>query len=108
MIITILGKQNIYGTSPKTGTKYSGALVHYSYDDVNGEQGKSFGTVYVSEMLCFADNIQIYSDYELEVDPVRKYATTFKLVELNSYFKRLAEKDSADQQHIVQADTHIN
>ena len=51
MIITILGKQNIYGTSHKTGTKYSGALVHYSYDDVNGEQGKSFGTVYVSEML---------------------------------------------------------
>lgn len=62
----------------------------------------------VSEMLCFAENIQIYSDYELEVDPVRKYATTFKLVELNSYFKRLAEKDSAGQQHIVQADTHIN
>lgn len=108
MIITILGKQHIHGISPKTGTKYSGALVHYSYDDVNGEQGKSFGTVYVSEMLCYADNIHIYSDYELEVDPVRKYAIKFNLVELNSYFKRLAEKDSASQKHIVQADTHIN
>lgn len=89
MRITVLGKQSISAISPRTGNRYWGTIVQYSYDDINSERGKSLGSVYVSEMLHLGNNIHIFSDYELEVDPVKKYATRFELVEYNSYFKRL-------------------
>lgn len=89
MPITVLGKKSVNGISQKTGNRYQGTIIQYSYDDANSERGKSVGSAYVSEILHFGDNINIFSDYELELDPVKKYATRFELVELDSYFKQL-------------------
>lgn len=89
MLITILGKKRVSGISQKTGNRYRGTIIQYSYDDANSERGKSVGSAYVSEILHFGDNINIFSDYELELDPIKKYAIRFELVELDSYFKQL-------------------
>ena len=91
MLITVLGKKRVSGVSQKTGNRYWGTIIQYSYDDANSERGKSVGSAYVSEILHFGDNINIFSDYEL--DPVKKYAIRFELVELDSYFKLLEEKE---------------
>ena len=99
MIITVLGKKEIRGISPKTGNRYYGTLIEYSCDS---EQGKSCGTVYVSDMICYGCNIHIFSDYKLEIAPGENYATQFELVEHNSFFKKI------QKQHIVQASEHIN
>lgn len=93
MLITVLGKKRVSGISQKTGNRYWGTIIQYSYDDANSERGKSVGSAYVSEILHFGDNINIFSDYELELDPVKKYAIRFELVELDSYFKLLEEKE---------------
>lgn len=93
MLITVLGKKRVSGISQKTGNRYWGTIIQYSYDDANSERGKSVGSAYVSEILYFGDNINIFSDYELELDPVKKYAIRFELVEANSYFKLLEEKE---------------
>ena len=84
-MITVIGTRTIYGRSRQTGNRLNGTIVDYRYDDMDTQE-KLTGSVFVGDKCCMGCNIHVFSDYLLEREDGKTYATKFTPLGTRSYF----------------------
>lgn len=75
MKVTVLGKQNLKGTSRKTGKPFDNNVIHVSMEQ-NGVEGKAVQTIWLDPLTYPLASIRVGSTYNAEYDS-RGFLVTF-------------------------------
>lgn len=67
MKVTVLGKQNLKGTSRKTGKAFDSNVVHVSMDQ-NGVEGKAVQTIWLDPVTYPLPGIRVGASYNVDYD----------------------------------------
>lgn len=78
MKVTVVGKEEMKGTSKKTGNPYDGSLVHITFKKARCA-GFAVESLFVDSSLARFNNIEVSKEYDLDRDG-RGYILAFEAV----------------------------